>query len=202
VGNGLPATEEYHSVAWYQLQLLLNDGNGRYTIDWPYAMAYFTVNFTWNQYSNPTGPRVGTAGFLTEWLVKALQNDMWNDAQSPGQYVLFPSQVSWPIDISASEKVQIMNDYLAAWLGKFGAMNSSQFQAWIAIGSSFNNDPTQTTFGTDLINALPQLRYQGVSTTLLNQVTGWAATIWPSYNWTQDLNKSCSAGNLGQIFCN
>src|SRR5262249_23031317 len=44
LGNGLLIVHTYLSMAWYQVQLLLNDGNGTFTgnnpIDWPYVYGY------------------------------------------------------------------------------------------------------------------------------------------------------------------
>jgi hypothetical protein len=196
IGNGLPVTTEYTSFAWYQLQLILNDGNGNADIiDWPYALGYPTNDLTWNPWALPDGaPRVGTAGFLIEWIVKALQIDNLNSAQSPTQFVDFPGQVSWPINVSTTQKVQIMNDYLTVWFAKFGAMTPTQFFA-LPMNTPSSSDPTQMEFGQYLINALPQLRYQGADSTLLNQIATWAATIWPSYNWIGDLNATCGVSN-------
>jgi hypothetical protein len=204
IGNGLAVTTEYTSFGWYQLQLILNDGNGNSDIiDWPYALGYPTNNLTWNPWALPDGaPRVGTAGFLTEWIVKALQIDDLNSAQSPTQFVDFPGQVSWSMDVSATQKVQIINDYLTVWFAKFGAMTQAQFFA-LPMNTPSSSNPAQMEFGQYLINALPQLRYQGADTTLLNQIATWAATIWPSYNWTADLNATCAVSNAatGQVAC-
>jgi hypothetical protein len=204
IGNGLAVTTEYASFGWYQLQLILNDGNGNSDIiDWPYALGYPTNNLTWNPWALPDGaPRVGTAGFLTEWIVKALQIDDLNSAQSPTQFVDFPGQVSWSINVSATQKVQIINDYLTVWFAKFGAMTQAQFFA-LPMNTPSSSNPAQMEFGQYLINALPQLRYQGADSTLLNQIATWAATIWPSYNWIGDLNATCAVSNAatGQVAC-
>jgi hypothetical protein len=86
------------------------------------------------------------------------------------------------------------------WFAQFGAYTPAQFEA-LPMVAPFNTDPTQVRFGSDLIYALPQLLYQGADAALLNQIAAWASTIWPSYNWTAGLNKTCAAGNLGQVFC-
>jgi hypothetical protein len=203
LGNGQAVTEAYFSYNWYHLQLILNEDSGSPlsdTIDWPYAMAFVTNNLTWNAYVPPTGPRVGVAGLLLEWLIKALQDDQLNDAQSPVAMVNFPGQVSWMLDISPAQKTQLIDAYLTVWFAQFGAYTPAQFEA-LPMVAPFNTDPTQVRFGSDLIYALPQLLYQGADAALLNQIAAWASTIWPSYNWTAGLNKTCAAGNLGQVFC-
>ena len=79
-------------------------------------------------------------------------------------------------------------------------MTPAQFQA-LQLAQPFNTDPHQVQFGDDLIYALPQMKFQGVNTTLLGQVAASAATIWPWYNWTAALNAPCTVGNLGQVSC-
>ena len=201
LGNGSIIYHIWDSAAWYELQLILNSGYGG-SIDWPYFLGYPTNDLTWNAPS--AAPRVGTAGALSLWLVSALQQDNLNDAQSLKQLVSFPGQVSWASEISTAQKQQIMNAYLTAWYRYFGSMTQSQFKAlnlWQNGNGTFTTDPHQNQFGNDLIYALPQLRFAGANTALLNQVAAWASTIWPSYNWTNDVNAACSAGNLGQVFC-
>jgi hypothetical protein len=205
IGNGLAITEIYHSFAWYQLQLILNDGGtspATQTVDWPYAISFLENDIPWNGSS----PRVGTAGLLIEWMAKALQGDPINPEQNPSQFVGFPAQVSSWSDVPAAQKTAIMTAYTQAWFAYFGAMTPAQLQAWIAVGASvgalpFTADPTQTSFGQDLIYGLPQLAYQGVTPALLTQIATWAATVWPSYPWATDLAEPCAAGNLGQVKC-
>lgn len=201
IGNGTAMVHIYDSVAWYELQLILNEGYGG-SIDWPYQMGYPTNDLTWNP--DTGSPRVGTAGLLTLWLVSGLQHDDLNDAQSPKQLVSFPGQVSWASELSVAQKQQIMNNYLAVWYSYFGSMTPSQFQAlnlWQNGNGTFTLDPHQNAFGNDLIYALPQLRFAGADPTLLNHIALWASTVWPSYNWINALNTSCTTGNMGQVFC-
>jgi len=198
LGNGSIVFHIWNSVSWYELQLILNNGYGG-SIDWPYFLGYPTNDLTWD--AQTSTPRVGTAGLLTLWLVSALQQDTMNDAQTPEQFVSFPSQASWSTEISNTQKLQIMNGYLTAWLGYYGAMTSAQFQA-LQLAQPFNTDPHQVQFGSDLIYALPQMRFVGVNSTLLSQAATWAAKIWPSYNWTSALNATCTVGNLSQVTCN
>ncbi len=188
----------YNSFAWYQLQLLLNDGNGQYAVDWPYAISYPINDLTWDNVN--AKPRIGTAGLLTLWMVKALQNDSYNDAAGPWEFVAFPGQVSTWTDVSTSQKLQIMNAYTSAWFASFNSMPANQFLA-LPMLSPGGGNPTALQFGKDLIYGLPELRYAGMDTTLLNQITSWASTVWPGYNWSQDSNAPCVVYNLGQILC-
>ena len=177
IGNGSVIAHIYDSVSWYELELVLNSGLGG-TIDWPYFLGYPTNDLTWDA---PDGrPRVGTAGLLTLWTVSALQQDNQNDAAIPKQYVEFPSQVSWPSEISSTQKLQILNGYVSNWIAYYGPMSLSQFQAlpmWQNGNATFTTDPHTNQFGTDLIYTLPQLKFAGVNPALLSQIATWAATI-------------------------
>ena len=202
VGNGKVVTHAYLSFAWYQLQLLLNDGNGtnagQYPVDFNYAIGYPTNDLSWD--SATSTPRVSTGGLLALWLVKALQNATDNST-NPALLVGFPAQVSTWSQMSTPQKLQIMNGYLSAWFAKYGSYTAQQlFAATVLASPTF--DPTQQqSFGGSMVYALPQLRYQGVDPDLLKQVVAWLYTIWPAYNWSNILNAPCSVLNLSQIVC-
>jgi len=194
IGNGTVMAHIYQSWAWYNLQLLVNDAG----IDWPYAMGYPTNDLTWD--SQNSVPRTGTAGFMMLWVVKALQNDHINNAQTPKAFVGLPGQISWWIQISPSQKMQLMNSYTATWLAYFGSLSPAQFKA-LPLAIDYNADPTQTQFGNDLLTTIPMLRFAGVNSNLLNQMVSWASTIWPSYNWAGDLNAVCTVFPGTQFLC-
>jgi hypothetical protein len=180
IGNGLKVTFTYLSFIWYQVQMLLNDGNGTaagtWPIDWPYAMGYPVQDLTWD--ADSSTPRTGTAGLLTLWLVKALQA---TGSQSPRDLVAFPTTVSAWTEVSTAQKLQSMNGYSQAWLKR--------------------NQLSPTFVVSDLVFALPQLRYQGVDSGLLTQISTWAQGMWPTYDWNSILNAPCYLYNLGEVKC-
>jgi hypothetical protein len=56
-------------------------------------------------------------------------------------------------------------------------------------------------FTGDLAFALPQLRFDDVNTSVLDQIVQWASGYWPSFNWSDDLAKPCHVGNLSEVNC-
>jgi hypothetical protein len=197
IGNGSLIAFVYDSFIWYQTQLILNDGNGTAEGTWPidrgYSLSYLTNDLTWDSVADR--PRVGTAGLMMEWLAKILQTH--NDPQNTNPYflILFPGVSSTWSEISNSEKIQLMNTWDSTWLNYVQTLTPSQlFTAPVGVAPSAS--PTfsaaQGNFTGNLVFALPQLRYQGVDTTVLNQIAQWASSYWPTYNWTADLNTSCA----------
>jgi hypothetical protein len=203
VGNGLPITYSYLSFAWYHTQLVLNDGNlinaASWPVDYPYALGYLA-----NDLVSAPNNTVGTGSLMGLWLTKDLQNisDVGN---YPSTMVVFPAQVGTWAGMTSSQKLQVMNAYLAAWFGKFSSYTPAQLFAISGLGATQTFDPTQPNqnFGSSLYYALPQLRSQGVDSNLLNRVAAWAGTIWPAYNWVNVLNAPCRVTNSssGQVTC-
>jgi hypothetical protein len=202
IGNGLAVTETYTTFIWYQVQLVLNDGNGQgstsWPIDWAYSVSYLINDLTWDNLANT--PRMGTGGMMSLWAVKALQT-VTDGTGGPSWLVGFPAQISTWSEMSSSQKDQVMNALVAAWFTRFSPMNAQQlFASGMASASSLNvSNPGTGPWG--LIYALPELAYQGVNPNLLTQITTWLYSIWPTFNWTANLNESCAVYNYGQIIC-
>jgi len=201
IGNGLAITHRYYSFIWYQLQMLLNDGNHApnphgVALDWAYSVGYPTQDLTWYTVTPPTG----TAGLMTEWMIKALQNALDNTG-NPQKMVGFPAQVSSWSDVSTAQEVEIINAYTTAWFAKYSATTNMTQLFDLLTGVASSTNPTQSDFSNDLIYALPQLRYVGVNSTLLDNIASWLAKIWPTYNWNGDLNAPCTVKNQGQVLC-
>jgi hypothetical protein len=74
-----------------------------------------------------------------------------------------------------------MNGYSQVWLQK--------------------NQLNPVTSVSDVEFALPELRYQGIDSGLLAQISTWAQGMWPSYNWASVLSAPCYVYNLGQVIC-
>ena len=181
--------------------MLLNDGNHApdpqgISLDWAYSLGYPTQDLTWYTVTPPTG----TAGLLTEWIVKALQNSRDNTS-NPTKLITFPAQVSTWSDVSTPQKVQIMNAYVAAWFAKYGGTTTMASLFDLLSNVSESTNPKDSDFANDLIYAMPQLRFIGVNTSLLQNITNWLAKIWPTYNWNGDLNAPCAVKNQGQVLC-
>jgi hypothetical protein len=209
LGNGLPITYTYHVVAWDQLQLILNDGNGLGGGTWPidrgYSMAQVTNNLPWDSVASK--PRFGTSGLVIEKMAKYFQyQDSGTALQSATPYamVAFPGTPAVWSDVSTAQKQTFFNAWLAAWLayaqtmkaadlfnpsGKDSAMASPTFSA--ATGN----------FTGDLLYSLPQLNYAGASVPILQQIAAWATGFWPTGNWAAAITTPCTTGGEGNVTC-
>jgi hypothetical protein len=200
IGNGSPLAFTYDAFIWYQLQLILNDGNGlaqgTWPIDWGYATSYIRNNLTWD--SAAMQPRIGTAGLFIEWAAK--QSQAGDPDVNPYALIDFPTQVSTWSEITTTQKLQIFNTFLQDWLTEYQPLTPKQFFTWNGAPKAFS-PLNPGTFSGDLAYALPQLRYAGADPTLLDQIATWGAQVWPSFNWSADLSEPCVTGNLGQAFC-
>src|ERR1035438_7128607 len=109
VGNGTMTDYNYESFIWYQVQLILNDGNGHAEgttpIDWGYSAAYLENNLTWNAPAD--APLTGTAGLMVEWTAKQYQAGVING--NPYMLINWPAQLSTWSDVSPAQKLQILD---------------------------------------------------------------------------------------------
>jgi hypothetical protein len=205
IGNGSVVAHQYFSFVWYQLQLILNDGNGLAQgtdpIDWAYALGYPVNDLTWDALRSQ--PRVGTGALLIMWLTKALQSGFSaggvNDT-NPNRLVVFPGQVSTWSEMPVSLKLQLMNAWISTWLNRFQPVPLQQL---IGTGqaSATVNFTQLNNLETDLAQALAELRYQGADMNLLQQLATWGSSLWPGYDWSGALNAPCSVYNLGHVVC-
>jgi hypothetical protein len=88
-----------------------------------------------------------------------------------------------------------MNTWITLWLADAQHFTTAEFLKTPGVAATFSLlEPGS--FTGDLVWALPALRFQGVETSLLNQLVTFASGIWPSYNWAADLNQPCTQGGL------
>lgn len=201
IGNGTQDIHMYDAFAWYQLQLILNDGNGTASGTWPidrgYSMSYILNGLTWNNQTAQV--RIPMAGILMEWFAKVMQSGDIQDVQ-PFFLVNYPTPYSTFSDVSTSEKVQLMNTWLTLWWEDVQHFTTAEFLTKVGATTTFNaNSPGS--FTGDLAWALPQLRYAGVESSLLSPIVSFVSGIWPGYNWASDLNAACAPGNGSTIIC-
>jgi hypothetical protein len=200
VDNGTLAAYSYEMMVWYQLQLILNDGNGTYQGTWPFDAGY-TINTINGPYTWPTV--TGAAGVYFEWLVKILQNGNFQDSQP--RFLVFMSTAvpasGLPLfeDLSPTQRSDFMNNWISIWLQKVQSM--TQAQLFSHYTSAVFDPIAPGSFTGDLASSLAPLKYFGASPTLLNQVVAWASGIWPAHNWQGDLNKTCVV-NGTSLNCN
>jgi len=207
IGNGSLITFVYDSFAWYQTQLILNDGNGTalgtYPIDRGYALAYLYNDLTWDGATSQV--RVGTAGLMMEWLTKILQTGNDPGDASPYFMLIYPSVAGTWSEVAPSQKLQLMNTWVSTWATFVQTLSAQQlFTAppGITPQTTRNFSPAAPgSFTGDLAWALPRLRDEGVDPRLLNQIVQWASGLWPNFNWAADLATACEVGNLREAKC-
>jgi hypothetical protein len=202
IGNGLRIALTYDSFAWYQTQLILNDGNGEADGTWPidrgYALAYLYNDLTWDNVA--ARPRVGTAGLMLEWLAKIMQTGNDPGDASPFFLILYPSVAGTWSDVSPSQKLELMNTWVRAWVTFVQTLTAEQM---FTAPSGVTPQATRKfsalvpgSFTGHLAWAMPRLRYEGVDPKLLDQIANWASNFWPDHDWMADLQQTCR-GNVG-----
>src|SRR5260221_4388432 len=73
IGNGTRNAWEYFAFMWYELQMLLNNGNGRFVGTYPIDYPYCYPSMQNLCFHSPVTPQPGHGALMTLWLVKALQ---------------------------------------------------------------------------------------------------------------------------------
>jgi cytochrome c553 len=192
LANGTAAAHVYLSFAWYQLQLILNDGNGMakgtYPIDWAYSLSYLNNNLNWNG----TNILMGTAGLALEWLAKGLQSGNYVDT-TPDVLTFWPGEYANSVELG-SQFSQELTTWTTIWLQYFQQLTAAQI-------NSANDAATIARLQSNITAMLPILSYLGVNSTLLNGVVKAASLVWPTVNWTGILGETCTVGRLSQIQC-
>src|ERR1035438_5322977 len=112
--------------------------------------------------------------------------------------VSWPTQISTWSEITPAQKLQIFNMFSQFWVTEFQSITPAQFFAGTS-NSPVYSSSSPGSFSGDMSFALAALRYSGVDLNLLNQMVTWSDTAWPSHNFANDLNASCSVQNYGQI---
>ena len=207
--NGSRADYVYLSYIWYNLQLILNDSNGVYSnqfpIDWPYA----------NGFVKDIGSLVSPqAGIQTMWLIKPLQV-MQQSGQGPqvaasgsGWQPLWP-QLSLLVTpewngavwtgVDPATRAAIANGVTTSWLQQASQFTPQQFYAGglttatavpVAGGNAYDSVLPDWVWYT-----IPRIQFIGGNTALTTQLAQWAQSIWPTANWTADLNATCNWQN-------
>jgi hypothetical protein len=205
--NGSRADYVYLSYIWYNLQLILNDSNGVYSnqfpIDWSYA----------NGFVKDMGSLVSPlAGIQTMWLIKPLQV-MQQSGTTPQAAVSGSGwQPSWSqifllvtsewdgavwTGVYPATRAAIANGLATSWLQQARQFTPQQFYAGglttataLPVGNPYDNVLPDWVWYT-----IPRIQFLGGDTALTTQMAQWAQSIWPTANWTADLNATCNWQN-------
>ena len=206
IGNGTTVSKDYISLAWYHTQLIQNDGEGTQSghgpMDYGYVYGFVRVVFA-DEAQLPgimelmelqikdlqevtltaTGPQAGAIGWHPE-------------STSPENFLLAYMLPLWS-GTSPAQQTTIMQAYTQFWFDQASQYTSQQYYqgGWATPTENPATDAYSLTFGGQLWYMLPRLRYFGVSNTLIDQISAWAATIFPQGNWA--LNNTASCNPLG-----
>lgn len=207
IGNGSQVTYDYVVEAWTQLQLVLNDGQGTQSghspIDYGYAFGSLHNLFV-NDAKLP--------GILlqVEWSIKCLQEMTQNGAGPQTGDLGWSAQNAAPmilVDLndaslwsatSPATQTSILQGYTQAWFNQASTYTAQQYYlgGWASATQDPSTELFDTTFGGGVWYTLPRLRFLGVTQALTNQVSAWAATIWPLGNWALNNSATCSTMSI------
>jgi hypothetical protein len=200
INNNTRLMFTYFSMAWYQVQLLLNSGNhfqdgttrnGQRPVDWPYVYGFV------KDLMIDTGGQCATGPLLVYWLTKAMQvhdNGLgpeipygagWN-TRNVGNVTLLvhPAYTEGWKETSSTERRQIVEALLTTWLEKNLQYTPQQWYAgkWASPNEVLTGLP-DATMGDRIKYLIPRARELGVDPVLLQRIAAWARTIWPLEDW-------------------
>jgi hypothetical protein len=202
MGNGSQVYLDSTSLGWYQLQLILNDGQGTQVDHTPIDYGYLGA-FVQNVFVLEAKLPAGMLQMAD--LVKASQEYTlsgrapssplgWNPVStSPMELVNFNNFPVWN-GYSASTMATLFTAYTQIWFGQASQFSASQWYqgGWATATESPVSDTYGGTFAGEIWYMLPRLRYEGVPTSLTTQISNWAAKIWPAGNWSLNNSAACN----------
>lgn len=204
IGNGTQVAEDYLTSAWYQLQLILNDGQGTQSSHTPLDYGY-VYGDDWRLFFKDAG----MAGIMLqlEMQIKSLQEFTQSGVgpQSPYGFHLIDTSPMFLVDYnnaqlwsatSPATEATLTQAYTQAWFNQVSAYTPQQIYqgGWATATENPATDFYSTTFGGQMWYMLPRLRYFGVEPSLVNQISAWAAKIWPLGNWALVNSATCTGG--------
>lgn len=213
-GNGTPGLRNgtaqeyaYLTNAWYTLQLILNDGNGKQDyqipIDWGYVYGFV------KSMGDMVSPQ---AGIETLWMLKGLEttqqqglgpqvagNGWQSFVVEPWLLVTEEFNDSVWMGVDPSTRVALATGIVTGWLSQVNQFTPQQFYAggWTTANATpvAGGSPYDGVFIDEIWYLIPRLSFIGVNHTLVDQLAAWAHTMWPHANWTADANATCSWAN-------
>ncbi|HSP78004.1 MAG TPA: hypothetical protein VLQ93_05720, partial [Myxococcaceae bacterium] len=197
----------YFSMAWYQLALILYNGNhtdgadrgAQRPLDWSYVPGFIREMQTVGEGAPPTN------ALLTEWLVKGMQataNSLKPNAPSgmgwvprvagdPSRLVAPGHMTGWT-DMTAEERRAIMQAVLTAWWEK---SRTYAVEDWLNGGGADQTEVINGWYDGSLGNRiwfmLPQFKHHGVDPKLVDTIADWAQKVWPQADWSEVKRATC-----------
>lgn len=215
VGNGSVATWTYHAQIWYQLQLILNNGNYNQSGDSPIDYQYVYAHIVGLSDTDSSGQ----TALMYEWLIKGLQES--NNGNAPNastaawtwyvndfsaQVYQGPGYESIWNGTSATQRTALYSGYLRAWLDSVEKFTPAQFygpppanaQVWANPKvAPVHGQPQSNDMGARVWYSMPLFKYFGVPQALITEWQTWAATVWPAANWSAINTATCAQSTYG-----
>ncbi|PTL75116.1 hypothetical protein [Vitiosangium sp. GDMCC 1.1324] len=209
INNNSPLMFTYFSMAWYQLALILYNGNhsdgaarnAQRPIDWGYVYGFIKEMRIVPQGTPPNN------ALLTLWLVKGMQvSDNTLGPGAPGgagwnpkavadlSRLVSPDHMPGWSDITPQERTAILEALLSTWWDKTRRYPAADW--WNGGGASKTeriNGFYDGSLGNRLWYMLPQFKSLGVNPTLVNTIADWAQTLWPQADWSVVKNTTCTS---------
>lgn len=210
VGNGKTETFTYTSFAWYYTQMILNHSNKRQLctvpVDWGYLYGFFGGM---SRLSGPQGMLL--LGVLTKGL--QISNNGYGpekgcifgwmfEVNDPSRLVGVSNYKIWD-GMPRSTSAALINAYVGGWWNVFSKFTPQQFYTG---GTTSATEQVVAGYGEGNMASrfafmIPHLRFAGLSPTLANAITDWAAKAWPTYDWNRVRNSTCFILENGMVRC-
>lgn len=202
IGNGSVNAGSYLDFVWYQLQIILNDGQGTQYDHEPIDYGY--VDGAIRALAHVNNGYTSEAMLQMFWIVKSLQEETLGGTgpDSPNGWHPPPPQVlvdfNWAgvwTGVSPSLRTTMVQAYTQAWFAQAQQYTPQQYYqgGWATASLIPTTVSFETNFGGEVWFMLPRLVYYGVDKSLVSQIGAWAATIWTAADWTFDVNATCSS---------
>jgi hypothetical protein len=209
LANGSAVVQPYLSQAWYQLQLILNDGQGTQAGSTPVDYGYVSGEIA-NISIAGGGPLIMLS---TQWAIKAIQEFTltgrspaigqlgWSPTQNnPGGNFTLSGRAPISAGTPAATIATLATALMQSWFNQAQTYTPAQWYqgGWAsATYDAANINGWTTTFGGQIWYGLPRLRFVGVPASLTTQIAAWAATVWPVSNWALNNAATCTLLGLG-----
>lgn len=109
--------------------------------------------------------------------------------------------------VATSTRIAVNTGLLRSWLASVTQFTPQEFYAGGVASPTVNplGGWANGTFQDGIWYMIPRFKFLGVDPTLVAQVAAWAQTLWPTANWTADLNATCwpyqSYASDGTVAC-
>lgn len=189
--GGSELTNEFLSNAWYQVQLILNPGNGTAQgttpIDWAYVWGHFKDLWQLSEY--------GELGRYALYFVKGMQEQVtpagldqnagWNPYKKATiDWPMTPTPIKQWLGVPPTKKAEAFDKLLTAWLVQCNRFPPTEY--WAKGYADPLAVPTANylgSWGDRLLYAIPQFTAIGVPKATVDKLSLFGSRIYPAGAW-------------------